>query len=160
MQIIASRLRLSLVVIVAFRTMTRPLLYRGSHLYRVPCRSVCDRPESRLNQAIKALFEGRSRGKGGLQAAIINGSKTRGCNLILENQTIKSLAIKRLCADQSFWSRSQTLQQATYKWPPLDLLSLYSACKWVTSTINELRECSWVNAWASASVLCNSTLYK
>ena len=81
-------------------------------------------------QAIKALFESRSRDQGHLQTVKIKGSRMQGYNLIYGQLKIKQSrasegTIKRsstIFGDKKSWSWSQTLQQVTYKW--LSLVSL------------------------------------
>ena len=75
-------------------------------------------PEAFLgaDQGIKVIF----------RTAKIKKSRTRGCNMTFDPWKLSDRerqgTIKRsntLFADQKAWSRSQTLQQATYKWLPL-----------------------------------------
>jgi len=80
---------------------------------------------SKLNQAIKAHFESRSRDQGNLWTKTNKGSRTRGSNSIFD-QEIESFwrddqTIKHTFTAQKSWSR---LQQATCKW-------LYTL--WITS---------------------------
>ena len=61
---------------------------RGGHLYICPVLKHL-RPGSKLNQAIKALFGGRSRDQGDLRTAKINRSRMHGCNLYFDLSKIK-----------------------------------------------------------------------
>ena len=107
----------------------------------------------------RGFFGGRSTIKVTSKLLKIQNSKTCGCNLTfdpwkLSSQERQKGKIKRsntLFANQKAWSRSQTLQQATYKWPPLGVAD------WISGNDRRLVQPSqmwvtdystWVSEWA------------
>ena len=97
------------------------------------------------------LFGGRSTIKVTSKLLKIQKSRTCGCNLTFdlwklsgrERQKGKIKRSNTLFADQKAWSRSQTLQQATYKWLPLGVAD------WISGNDRRLAQPSqmWVTAW-------------
>ena len=93
------------------------------------------------------LFGGRSTIKVTSKLLKIQKSRTRGCNLTFdpwklsgrERQKGKIKRSNTLFADQKAWSRSQTLQQATYKWLPLAVTDWISGNDWRLAQPSQMR---------------------
>ena len=94
---------------------------RGSHLY-VPCRSVCDQDqiESSDQSPFWEPIKG-SRLPPNCDNQMIKNHESNSTIKIKQSRAFEGMIkwSSTLFADQRSWSRSQTLQQATYKWLPL-----------------------------------------